>query len=135
MWVSSNLQKGELGYALLGAVLRTLFLKEGLSGLRGHASAQALACGASFQQGQDFPFLSLDEESWDEWSSELVMNLYTRLEGFRLHDDLALDLWILAVGGEARDFWELHRLSGSNTVMASLIERGGHPLRALDRLS
>ena len=128
--VESSLAVGELGRFLLAAVINTL-QSEGRLALFRAPQPHPLCLEAAYENFDGSPWLKLGDERWDSWSSEVVMLCYEKLQGFHVHHPNILDLWIRAFGGETQDFWEMHRLCISRQVMASLVERGGHPLRAL----
>ena len=130
MVVESSLNEGELGYYLLGAILKTLYDKNELDFFRGN-NVHPHSPNAAFECYDGAPWLKLGEHRWDSWSSEIVMQAYEILAAQQVMEPQTLDLWIRAFGGESKDFWEMHRLCVSRQVMASLVERGGHPLRAL----
>lgn len=117
----------------MAAVLKTLIDQERLSGFNGDWPKE-------FFDPEDFqaedsenkgPWLKVGGDSWEAWAPEVVLALYADLGGARLENPETLDLWLLAVGGEARRYWELQQSSISRTIMASLVERGANPLRAL----
>ena len=128
--VESSLAEGELGWFLLAVVLNTLHSDGRLAVFRGPQS-HPLCAEAPYENYDGAPWLKLGDELWEGWSSEVVMLCYEKLQGVNVHQPKVLDLWIRAFGGETQDFWEMHRLCISRQVMASLVERGGHPLRAL----
>jgi hypothetical protein len=122
--------KGDLGMFLLSAALRTLQIDEKLTVFRGIEFPPWLE-EVPFDSFDGSPWLKVDDQRWDHWSSDMVLLLYDKVGGHRVHDPLALDLWIRALGGESDNFWKMHQLSSSRQMMSSLIERGGNPLRAL----
>ena len=128
--VESSLAEGELGHFLCAAVLKTLHSEGRLLVFRA-PHPHPLCPEVAFENFDSAPWLKIGEDRWDSWSSEVVMLCYERLRAFQVHDLHLLDLWIRAFCGESKDFWEMHRLCVSRQVMASLVERGGQPLRAL----
>jgi hypothetical protein len=128
--VESSLTEGELGYLLLGAVLKTLYDRETLDCFRG-VNPHRHCANAAFERYEGAPWLKIGDHRWEAWSSEIITQCYEILSAQNTMDPQTLDLWIRAVGGESKDFWELHRLCVSRELMASLVERGGNPLRAL----
>jgi hypothetical protein len=128
--VKTSIVKGELGYHLTAAIWWTLNERKILGKWLGKASHDACA-GMKVDHLDDLPWLSVGDHVWESWSSEVVIQCYEALGAYRCSSANALNCWIRAVGGEADDFWGLHRLSVSQQLMVSLVERGGNPLVAL----
>lgn len=128
--VESSMVSGDLGFFLLAACLRTLDLNERLGLYRGCACPEGMT-ELPFEPFDAAPWLKIGEQRFEAWSSDLVMVVYELVGGWDLHDALALDLWARALGGESQTYWEMQHLSSSRQLMASLVERGANPLRAL----
>lgn len=136
--VESSVRAGDLGGFLVAAVLKTLESSAGLKTYRGPELPSFLLPESSSVQAtwdhevfDGAPWLKIGEHRWEAWSSDVVMVVYERVEAYKTQDPLALDLWLRALGGESQNYWEMQSLCHSRQVMASLVERGGNPLRAL----
>jgi hypothetical protein len=118
---------------LLAAVLKTLVEQDRLESYQGSWPTEYLGEESSFLEPSSVGdgWLQVGNEIWGAWSPDVVLALYTDLGAARLENAGTLDLWLLAVGGEVRRYWELQQSSLSRAIMASLVERGANPLRAL----
>jgi len=127
-------EAGQKGRVLVAAVAQALLDQDRLEFFSGHWPEEflkafpPLPCVESPEAGC---WLQVGQDRWNEWTPEVVLTLYTELGGARLEQTLTLDLWLLAVGGEVGRYWELQQNSLSRPIMASLVERGANPLRAL----
>mgnify|MGYP006425219317 CR=1 FL=1 len=118
---------------LVAAVLKTLLGQEALEDFHGAWPAELMDEELPFLETppEKGLWLKVGKEEWKEWSPEVVLSLYSELGGARVAEPATLDLWLLAVGGEVSRYWELQQGSLSRPIMASLVERGANPLRAL----
>lgn len=129
--VQTSLVKGELGYYLAAAIWWTLVESNSLG--KWYAKTAHEGCpDMKIEPSYDASiWLSLGDQVWSSWSSEIVMECYERLKAHRCSSATTLNYWVRAVGGEADDFWDMHRLCVSQALMVSLVERGGNPFVAL----
>lgn len=123
---------GTAGHCLVLAVIATLAELDSLNEV---VSSQLvpLPSGIGFTVREDQPWLAVGETVYDAYSPERVPTIYEAVGGSRVRGEDALDLWVLAWSGTARNLTRLLENFPDPDILSSLMERGANLSRALTK--